>query len=160
MSEHKATIQWSCAGPDFLKGKYSREHSWSFDGGAALQASPSPAVVPAPWSNPALIDPEEAFVASIASCHMLTFLWLAGRAGFQADSYQDEAIGIMTKNERGMPWVSAVTLRPRIVWSGAKMPSVTDLENLHHQAHEQCFIANSVKTEVKVEAVEVPAELR
>src|SRR5438874_705746 len=89
MSEHKATLHWNCTGPDFLKGKFSREHTWTFDGGATIAASPSPAVVPAPWSNPAGVDPEEAYVASLASCHMLTFLWLASREGFQADSYDD-----------------------------------------------------------------------
>jgi organic hydroperoxide reductase OsmC/OhrA len=93
---------------------------------------------------------EEAFVASISSCHMLTFLWFAGRAGFQADSYRDEAVGTMTKNERGVPWVSRVTLRPQIKWSGEKLPAAADLERLHHQAHEGCFIAASVKTEIVV----------
>src|SRR4051812_42090310 len=100
MSEHKATIRWSLNGPDFLKGKYSREHTWTFDGGVTVPASSSPSVVPAPWSNPANVDPEESFVASISSCHMLTFVWLASREGFQTDSYEDEAVGLMTKNER------------------------------------------------------------
>jgi len=150
MSEHKAIISWTCTGPDFLKGKYSREHTWSFDGGATVPASPSPSVVPAPWSNAAHVDPEEAFVASIASCHMLTFLWLAAREGFQAQSYRDEAVGTMAKNERGVPWVSNVALRPQIIWSGAKLPTPADLERLHHAAHEGCFIANSVKTQITV----------
>jgi organic hydroperoxide reductase OsmC/OhrA len=115
-----------------------------------VPASPSPSVVPAPYSNPACLDPEEAFVASIASCHMLTFLHLASRAGFQVDSYHDEAVGRMAKNERGVPWVSAVTLRPKIIYSGERSPAPEDQERLHHQAHEQCFIANSIKTEVTV----------
>jgi organic hydroperoxide reductase OsmC/OhrA len=152
MSEHLATIRWECRGPDFLRGRYSRAHTWTFDGGATVPASPSPAVVPAPWSDAAHVDPEEAFVASVASCHMLTFLWLAGRAGFAAASYEDAAVGTMTKNERGVPWVSAITLRPRIVWSGEKQPTPADLDRLHHAAHEQCFIANSIRTEVRVEA--------
>jgi len=152
MSEHKATIHWQGSGPDFLKGKYSREHSWRFDGGATVAASPSPSVVPAPWSNPAGVDPEEAFVAAIASCHMLTFLWLASKQGFQIDRYEDEAVGTMTKNDHGVPWVSRVTLRPRIDWAGEKRPSVADIEHLHHAAHEQCFIANSVRTDVSVES--------
>src|SRR5580698_6319426 len=101
MSEHKATISWNRTSPDFLSGKYSREHTWSFDGGITVPASPSPAVVPAPYSNPANIDPEEAFVASVSSCHMLTYLYLAYQQGFQVDSYHDEAAGMMTKNERG-----------------------------------------------------------
>jgi len=150
MSEHKATIRWQGTSPDFLKGKYSREHTWTFDGGASVPASASPTVVPAPWSNPAHVDPEEAFVASIASCHMLTFLYLAGKQGFQIESYDDEAVGVMAKNEKGAPWVSRVTLNPRIVYSNAKQPTAADAERLHHLAHEQCFIANSIKTEVVV----------
>src|ERR1051326_4236054 len=103
MSEHKATIRWQRSGPDFLKGQYSREHTWAFDGGVTVAASPSPSVVLAPWSNPACVDPEEAFVAAIASCHMLTFLWLASKQGFQVDRYDDEAVGMMTKNDSGVP---------------------------------------------------------
>ena len=152
MSEHKAIIRWSRNGPDFLKGKYSREHSWTFDGGLTVPASPSPSIVPAPWSNAASVDPEEAFVASISSCHMLVFVWLASREGFVCNSYEDEAVGVMTKNERGVPWVSAVTLRPRLAWSGEKLPTPADLDRLHHAAHEQCFIANSVKTAITVES--------
>lgn len=150
MSNYTATIRWKNAGPDFLKGKYSREHTWSFDGGITVAASPSPSVVPAPWSNPAHVDPEEAFVASVSSCHMLTFLWLAQRQGFQADSYEDTAVGVMSKNDRGSMWVSKITLAPKIVWSGEKKPADADLDTLHHHAHEQCFIANSIKTEVVV----------
>jgi len=150
MSEHKAIIRWNRTGPDFLKGKYSREHTWNFDGGVTVPASPSPHVVPAPWSNAASVDPEEAFVAAIASCHMLTFLWLASKQGFVADSYADEAVGRMANNERGVPWVSEVVLCPRIAWSGARHPTPADLERLHHQAHEQCFIAQSIKTTVTV----------
>jgi organic hydroperoxide reductase OsmC/OhrA len=154
MSEHKATISWKRSGPDFLKGKYSRAHTWSFDGGATVPASPAPTSVPAPWSDPASVDPEEAFVASISSCHMLTFIFLASRKGFQVDSYYDEAVGVMTKNERGVPWVSSVTLHPKIAYSGEKLPTSADEEDLHHHAHEQCFIANSVKTEVAVRAAQ------
>ena len=151
MSEHCATIRWQRVDDGFLQGKYSREHFWEFDGGLTVPASPSPSVVPAPWSNPANVDPEEAFVASLASCHMLTFLWLASRAGFQADTYQDKAFGVMTKNEEGKPWISAVSLRPCIDWSGARLPSDAEVEALHHAAHEQCFIANSVKTRIVVQ---------
>jgi organic hydroperoxide reductase OsmC/OhrA len=151
MSEYKAIIDWKRTSPDFLKGKYSREHTWSFDGGLTVPASPSPSVVPVPYSNPAHVDPEEAFVASISSCHMLTYIYLASRQGFVIDSYRDEAVGLMTKNERGVPWVSSVTLHPHIVYSGAKLPTPDDEEKLHHLAHEQCYIANSVKTNVTVE---------
>jgi organic hydroperoxide reductase OsmC/OhrA len=150
MSEHKATIRWRRTGPDFLKGQYSREHTWTFDGGLTVAASPSPSNVPAPYSNPANVDPEEAFVAAISSCHMLTFVFLASRQGFQVDSYADDAVGVMTRNEKGIPWVGEVTLRPKIVFSGEKRPSPADEANLHHAAHEQCFIANSVKTQVNV----------
>jgi organic hydroperoxide reductase OsmC/OhrA len=148
MGEYKAIIKWRRNSPDFLKGQYSREHTWTFDGGMTIPASPSPHVVPAPWSNPANVDPEEAFVAAISSCHMLTFLWLASRQGFQIDSYEDETVGVMTKNEKGMPWVSSVTLNPKIIFSGEKTPATRDENELHHAAHEQCFIANSVKTEI------------
>ena len=150
MSEHTASISWKRTSPDFLKGKYSREHTWTFDGGFSMPASPSPSVVPVPYSNPAHVDPEEAFVASISSCHMLTFVYLAGRQGFQVESYDDAAVGVMTKNEKGVPWMSRVTLNPKIVYSGEKKPTPADEEHLHHLAHEQCYIANSVKTEVVV----------
>jgi organic hydroperoxide reductase OsmC/OhrA len=107
-------------------------------------------VVKPPWSNPADIDPEEAYVAALSSCHMLTFLYVAGRHGYIVDTYDAAAVGIVSKNERGIPWVSAVRLNPRITYSGQKHPSTADLAHLHHQAHEHCFIANSVKTDVTV----------
>jgi len=135
-----------------LRGKYSREHTWEFDGGLTVPASSSPTAVPVPWSNPANVDPEEAFVAAIASCHMLTFLWLASKAKFQVDAYEDDAVGEMAKTATGSSWVSAVKLRPRITWGGERTPTAEELERLHHGAHEQCFIANSVKTQVTVEA--------
>ncbi len=150
MSEHKAVIRWSRTGPDFLKGKYSREHTWTFDGGLTVPASPAPSAVPAPYSNPAHVDPEEAFVAAVSSCHMLTFLYVAYRQGFQVDSYTDEAVGVTTKNEKGIPWVSSITLNPKIVYGGEKLPAPADEARLHHLAHEQCFIANSIKTQVAV----------
>jgi organic hydroperoxide reductase OsmC/OhrA len=150
MAEYRAIIKWQRTSPDFLRGKYSREHTWTFDGGATIPASSSPHVVPVPWSNPAHIDPEEAFVASISSCHMLTYLYLAGKRGFQIESYEDEAVGSLTKNEKGVPWVSSVVLNPTIVYGGDKTPTSAEAEQLHHFAHEQCFIAQSVKTEVTV----------
>lgn len=152
MAEHLATIDWERREPDFLRGRYSREHTWSFDGGVTVPASPSPAVVPQPWSNPANVDPEEAFVAAVSSCHMLTFLWLAAKAGYVVDRYHDEAVGVMTKNEHGVPWLSTVTLRPKIVYSGDRQPDAAAEADLHHHAHEQCFIAQSIRTEVKVES--------
>ena len=150
MSSHTATIRWQRTSDEFLKGKYSREHTWTFDGGFTVPASPSPHVVPKPWSNEANVDPEEAYVASIASCHMLTFLYYAYREGFQLDSYEDEAIGVMTKNDKGVAWIGSVKLQPRIVYSGPKRPAPAEEEHLHHLAHENCFIANSVKTEITV----------
>ena len=151
MSEHKATILWTFSQGDFLKGTYSREHTWTFDGGMTIQASSSPAAVRVPFSNPANVDPEEAFVASISSCHMLTYLYVASRKGFAISRYEDEAVGVMTKNEHGIPWVSSVVLHPRITYTDAKKPSREDESQMHHLAHEQCFIANSVKTEIKVD---------
>jgi organic hydroperoxide reductase OsmC/OhrA len=152
MAEHKATVRFTLPGDGdaFLKGRYSREHTWTFDGGVTVPASPAPSVVPGPYSNPAAVDPEEAYVASIASCHMLTFLYVAMREGFVVERYEDDAVGVMRKNERGAIWVAAVTLHPRIVYGGEKRPTAADVDRLHHLAHEQCFIANSVKTEITV----------
>jgi organic hydroperoxide reductase OsmC/OhrA len=151
MSEYKATIKWQRNTPDFLKGKYSREHTWTFDGGVIVPASSSPSVVPVPYSNPSNVDPEEAFIAALSSCHMLVYLFLAQRQGFQIDSYEDEATGVVTKGETGAMWVSAVTLHPKITYSGEKLPTPADEERLHEMAHKQCFIANSVKSEVTVQ---------
>ena len=150
MSQHGASVRWKSDGGEFTKGRYSRAHTWTFDGGLTVPASPSPAVVRAPYSDPAAIDPEEAFVASIASCHMLTFLHLASRAGFEVTSYEDDAVGTMTKNDRRVPWVSEVVLSPVIVF--VLRPSDEELARLHHEAHEQCFISNSVKTNIVVRA--------
>src|SRR6476660_4986135 len=141
MSEHKATIRWTQSHGDFLKGTYSREHSWTFDGGMTVPASSSPAAVRVPFSNPANVDPEEAFVASLSSCHMLTYLYVASRKGFEISSYEDEAVGFLTKNERGILWVSSVVLHPKITYC-AKTHKREEEEQMHHAAHEQCFIAN------------------
>jgi organic hydroperoxide reductase OsmC/OhrA len=152
MSEHRATVRWTMSPTgDFLKGTFSRAHTWSFDGGVTVPASASPHVVPKPYSVEANVDPEEAFVASLSSCHLLTYLYLAFKAGFEIESYEDEAVGTLTKNERGVLWVSTVVLKPRIVYKGTKKPSRADEDRLHHAAHEQCFISNSVKTEVTVQ---------
>jgi len=112
MSQHHATIRWANAGSEFLGGRYLRAHTWSFDGGLTVPGSSSPSVVPAPLSDPAAVDPEEAFVAALSSCHMLTFLHVARRAGFAIESYEDAAVGDMAKNERGVPFVKVVTLNP------------------------------------------------
>jgi organic hydroperoxide reductase OsmC/OhrA len=151
MSVHKIMVSWR-KDPlaDFANGKYSREHIWTFDGGLKVPASSSPSVVPLPFSNPACVDPEEAFIASISSCHMLWFLSLAAKRGFVLETYNDEAAGVMTRNEKNILWVSKVTLHPKIAYSGAKQPTSLEEEQLHHEAHEQCFIANSVKTNIVV----------
>ena len=149
MSEHKATVSWSFSGEDFSKGKFSRAHIWTFDGGLTVAASAAPNVVPAPYSVAANVDPEEAFVASLASCHMLTFLFVAYRKGFTVTQYQDTAIGHMTKNEEGNLWVDEVVLSPQITY-GERKPSYEEETQLHDGAHHHCFIANSVKTKITV----------
>ena len=148
--EYKVTVDWTRGRADFLGGKYSREHTWTFDGGLTVPASPSPHNVPAPYSNPAHVDPEEAFVAAVSSCHMLTFLYLAYRQGFQVDGYGDEAVGVMAENDRGSRWVSAVTLNPNVRYGGAKLPTPAEERQLHHLVHEQCIIANSIRSAVTV----------
>jgi len=159
MAEYKATLHWTRAGGDFLPGRYSREHTWSFDGGVTVPASASPSVVPVPYANPACVDPEEAFVAAISSCHLLTFLFLAGRAGFVVDAYQDTAVGVMTPNAAGIPWVSRVTLQPVVIYGGEKPPTPAEEAELHRRAHEQCYIANSIKTEIRIVNGRPTAEL-
>jgi organic hydroperoxide reductase OsmC/OhrA len=152
MSTYTATVRWSLQGADdFAKGQYSRAHEWAFDGGAVVPASASPDNVPPGTADEAGIDPEEAFVASISSCHMLFFLDFARRDGFVVDSYVDEAIGILDKDGDGKIAVTKVTLRPRIAFSGDQ-PTAEQIDRLHHRSHEDCFIANSVKTEIRVES--------
>jgi organic hydroperoxide reductase OsmC/OhrA len=151
MSTYTATIRWTRdPETDFARGQYSRAHNWSFDGGITLAASASPHIVPAPWSNKDAVDPEEAFVASLASCHMLFFVDLARRAGFVVDSYVDEAEGVLERRGDGKMWMSQVTLRPKIDWDG-DAPDEAAIADLHHKAHDACFIANSVTTKVTVE---------
>lgn len=139
--------------PTFSRASTRANTLGDLTGGVQMPASPSPSIVPTPYSNPAHVDPEEAYVASISSCHMLTLLHVASRQGFQVESYEDEAIGAMTKNEKGVPWVSSVTLPPKIVYSGENLPTPADEERLHHLAHEQCFITNSIKSEVTVRGI-------
>ena len=150
MTTYTATIRWSREGAEgFTKGQYSRAHEWAFDGGAVVPASPSPHVVPAPWSDEAGVDPEEAFVAALSSCHMLFFLDFARRGGWTVDSYVDEAEGVLDKRADGKIAMTQVTLHPRVTWSG-DVPDETAIADLHHHAHEACFIANSVTAEVLV----------
>lgn len=150
MSTYTATIRWTRKdGGDFAKGQYSRAHSWEFDGGVTIPGSPSPHVVPAPWSDPAGVDPEEAFVASLSSCHMLFFIDFARRDGLIVDSYVDEAEGVLEKRADGKIAITRVTLRPHVTWDG-EAPDAAAIADLHHRAHEACFIANSVNTEVTI----------
>ena len=151
MTTYTATIRWSRDGADgFAKGQYSRAHEWAFDGGLTVPAGPSPHIVPDPWGNPAGVDPEEAFVASLASCHMLFFVDFARRGGFVVDSYVDEAQGELARRDDGKTWMERVTLRPKVTW-GDGAPNDAEIKNLHHRAHDACFIANSVTTEVVIE---------
>lgn len=149
---HTATVSWRLPdGADFARGRYSRGHVWRFDGGIEVKASGSPTIIPAPYAPHDAVDPEEAFVASLSACHMLTFLDLARRGGYVIESYDDAAEGLMERNEAARFWLSRVTLRPRIVFIGDKQPMPEDLDRLHEEAHDHCFIANSVKTAVLVE---------
>jgi organic hydroperoxide reductase OsmC/OhrA len=146
-----ATVTWRREPDgDFAKGRYSRGHVWRFDGGIEVKASASPQVVPKAFAPADAVDPEEAFVASLSSCHMLTFLDLARRAGFVVDSYEDAAEGELEKNDAGRLWVARVTLRPRIAFSGNEPPA-DEMKRLHHDAHDICFIANSVTSDVRIE---------
>jgi organic hydroperoxide reductase OsmC/OhrA len=149
--QYRATVKWKRDGSAFTDQRYSRGHSWSFDGGITVPASSSPLSVRLPYSVAEAVDPEEAFVAALASCHMLTFLYVAAKQGFVVDEYADDAVGEMSKNERGKMWVSKVMLAPAVTFAGEKRPSAEQLDELHHLAHEECFIANSVKSEVVVQ---------
>ncbi|GAA0716611.1 OsmC family protein [Dokdonella soli] len=151
MSTHTATVRWQRGEADFAKGHYSRRHEWRFDGGTVVAASPSPHVVPAPWSDPAGVDPEEAFVAAISSCHMLWFLSIAAERGVIVDRYEDEAVGTMGRIAPQRQAITEVVLRPRITFAEGHAPSAQALEALHEAAHERCFIANSVKSAIRVE---------
>lgn len=151
MSTYTAEIRWSRGAQKFTDQRYSRAHTWHFDGGTVVPASSSPAVVPLPMSDATAVDPEEAFVASLSSCHLLWFLAIAAKRGYTVDAYADAASGVMEKNPAGKLAMTKVILRPLVVFSGAKIPDRTALEALHHAAHDECFIANSVRTEVHIE---------
>jgi organic hydroperoxide reductase OsmC/OhrA len=151
MSTYTATVEWvRPAGAAFKDNKYPRAHSWRFDGGTVVPASSSPKVVPLPLSKEDAVDPEEAFIASLSSCHMLFFLFYAAKAGFVIDRYEDQAVGEMGKNAQGAMAMLKVRLRPQVSWVD-KTPSESEITDLHHRSHESCFIANSVKTEIVVE---------
>ena len=151
MSRYVARIEWERGGEAFVDNRYSRRHRWRFDGGLEVPASSSPQAVAVPMSDASAVDPEEAFVASLSSCHMLWFLSLAARKGFRVDRYVDAAEGVMEKNAGGKLAITRVTLRPAVEFSGEKVPTRMELDGLHHEAHENCFIASSVKSEVRCE---------
>ena len=148
--EHTATVRWERGDAVFSDGRYNRAFTLAFDGGVVVQGSPSPSVVPLPFSREDAVDPEEALVAAVSSCHMLFFLDFASRAGFTVDLYEDRPVGVMEKNRKGKLYVSKITLNPRIAFSGEKRPSPDEIADLHHRSHEECFIANSVLSEVVV----------
>jgi organic hydroperoxide reductase OsmC/OhrA len=153
MSTYTAQILWQRGSAVFTDRRYSRGHTWRFDGGIEVPGSSSPHSVRVPLSVEAAVDPEEAFVASLSSCHMLWFLDIAAREHFVVDSYEDNASGVMEKNEAGKLAITQVTLRPLVKFSGERMPSRAELEHLHHRAHEECFIASSVKSDVICEPI-------
>lgn len=153
MSEYTCEVIWERDGQDFLGNGYSRKHLLRFDGGIEVAGSSSPYVVPIPMSDAAAIDPEEAFVSSLSSCHMLWFLSIAAKRKFCVERYFDKAIGVMAKNIDGKLAMTVVTLKPEVAFSGEKLPTQDQINKMHHQAHEECFIANSVKTEVRLDPI-------
>ncbi len=150
MSQHHATIDWHKGSNDFTYEAYSRDHVWRFEGGIEVAASAAPAF----RGTPDRVNPEDAFVASLSACHMLTFLALAARKGFVVEAYRDEATGRLAKNEDGRLAMTEVTLRPAITF-GESAPTTEELQRLHDQSHHGCFIANSVRTEITVEQIQV-----
>jgi len=160
MSEHGAEIVWERCGAKFTDAKYSRTHRWRFDGGLEVPASASPSIVPLAHVDTAAVDPEEAFVASLASCHMLWFLSLAAKRGFTVERYRDAATGELGPFDGGRKGITRVTLRPEVEFGGTPRPTAEEHGALHREAHERCFIAASVRTEVLCEPVEVAGRSR
>tara|TARA_B100000767_G_scaffold266100_1_gene283016 strand:+ start:296 stop:772 length:477 start_codon:yes stop_codon:yes gene_type:complete len=152
MSTYVATVQWQRSlNEQFIDNQYSRAHQWLFDGGSIIDASSSPHIVASPHSVEANVDPEEAFIASLSSCHMLFFLSIAAKHKFIIDKYEDNASGILQKNNQGKYAMTKVTLKPEVIFSSNAKPSLKKFEKMHHQAHQQCFIANSVHTDIVIE---------
>ncbi len=150
MSEYSAVVEWRLGDENFLDRSYSRAHKWCFDGGTEIPATASHHIVPVPQSVPENVDPEEAFVASLSSCHMLFFLDFAARAGFIVKRYTDHAVGTLARNTAGKHAMTKVTLNPQIEFSGENIPDHETVQKLHHESHDQCFIANSVTTEIEI----------
>jgi organic hydroperoxide reductase OsmC/OhrA len=157
MSEYTVEALWLREAQDFLDQRYSRRHLLRFDGGLSVPGSSSPHVVPVPMSDAAALDPEEAFVAALSSCHLLWFLSIAARHGFRVDRYRDSASGVMAADAAGRMMMARVTLRPEVAFSGDPVPTTAQVEHLHELAHQECFIANSVRTTVRCEPVHPPA---
>ncbi|WP_428381051.1 OsmC family protein [Nevskia ramosa] len=153
MAQYTVETIWSRGDQKFLDNRYSRRHILRFDAGLDVPGSSSPHVVPVPYSDPEAVDPEEAFVSSLSSCHMLWFLAIAVKRTFIVDHYQDKAVGIMARDALGKLAMTVVTLKPEVHFSGDQRPSRDDIDQMHHEAHEECFIANSVKTEIRCEPV-------
>ena len=153
MARHTAEVIWLRGEQNFVDGRYSRRHVWKFDGGAEVTGSSSPHVVPEPFSDASAVDPEEAFIASLSACHMLWFLSIAAKRKFRVDAYSDAAVGILDKNGSGKLAMTVVTLKPDVTFSGDRIPTREELDQMHHEAHEQCFLATSVKTDVRCEPV-------
>jgi organic hydroperoxide reductase OsmC/OhrA len=149
MSEYRAEVMWERGEQPFVDNRYSRRHRLRFDGGAEVAGSSSPHVVPLPMSDAAAVDPEEAFVAALASCHMLFFLGHAAKGKFRVDRYRDDALGVLAKDAAGRMSMTEVTLNPVVEFSGDRRPTQTELDALHHRSHADCYIANSVRTEVR-----------
>lgn len=153
MSAHEAIVEWARGDQGFADNLYSRGHDWRFDGGAVVRGSSAPTSVPAPMSDLTAVDPEEALVAALSSCHMLFFLAFARKDGFVVDSYRDSAVGLLDRDARGKTSMTVITLRPAAVFSGETRPDRAALDALHHRAHEACYIANSIHAEVRIEPV-------
>ncbi len=154
MPSHTVTVHWVRGDQAFTDNRYSRAHTWQFDGGVQVAASSSPHVVPLPHSKPDAVDPEEAFLASLSSCHMLWFLSISAGRGFRVDSYADDAVAVMGRNAAGKLAVTLVTLHPKVAFDPSWVPTKADIESMHHEAHDECYIANSVTTEVRCEPVD------
>lgn len=151
MTEYVATVEWARGDQPFLDNRYARAHDWRFDGGAVVRGSSAPGSVPVPMSDPAAVDPEEALVAAVSSCHMLFFLAYAAKDGLVVDHYRDQAVGVMGRDDRGRVAITAVTLRPAVRFSGDRLPDAAAIDDLHHRAHDHCYIANSIRAPVTVE---------
>jgi organic hydroperoxide reductase OsmC/OhrA len=151
LSHYSATVSWDRGDAPFVDKRYSRAHLWQFDGGVVVRASSSPHSVPVPYSDPAALDPEEAFVAALSSCHMLWFLSIAAKHGFCVQAYRDDAVGALEKNSAGKLCMTTVTLRPHAIFTAAKVPSAAGVHEMHEEAHRECYLANSVTTLVTAE---------